>query len=108
MYKLSGGFVKSVVKELSEIMNFTIDITKFAGASGTWKSFGEVWSEMIDVVAKGEFDLGASTFVFSKARYEVVDFTQTIMSDHRKFFFKQPDGAAFAWSQYFQVSFNHL
>ncbi|CAK9804446.1 Glutamate receptor ionotropic, delta-2 [Anthophora quadrimaculata] len=96
-------FLGEVMQELSESMNFTIEVVSSMSAYGSWDKEEEIWTGVMGEVASNRVDFGVAEFSMTNSRLDVVDFTLPLILSRYKIYFKKPDGSTVDWSAYFKT-----
>ncbi|CAL7936743.1 unnamed protein product [Xylocopa violacea] len=96
-------FLGRVIQELSRALNFTIELTNFMPAYGSWDKQGQSWTGVIGEVASNRVDLGVAEFSMTNHRLNAVDFTLPLIVSHNRIYFKKPDGSIVHWSAYLKT-----
>lgn len=96
-------FFGSVIQELSETINFTIEVIGARAAYGNWNEDEQVWTGVIGEVVSNRVDFGVAEFSMTNHRLDVVDFTLPLILSRNKVYFKKHDASSVQWSAYFKV-----
>ncbi|XP_076760312.1 putative glutamate receptor [Xylocopa sonorina] len=96
-------FLGRVIQELSRSLNFTIELTSFMPAYGSWDKRDQIWTGVIGEVASNRADLGVAEFSMTNHRLNAVDFTLPLFMSHNRIYFKKPDGSIVHWSAYLKT-----
>lgn len=101
--EMSGVFT-SILTELADAMNFTIDLVYKEDAYGSYDQETNAWSGVMGRMIKHEADIGVAEFTMTGQRLDWVDFTLPLMLSRNRLYMRQPDGSAIQWSAYFRVN----
>ncbi|XP_076677003.1 glutamate receptor ionotropic, delta-2 isoform X2 [Andrena cerasifolii] len=96
-------FFGNVIQELSEAMNFTIEVIGAQAAYGNWNKDEQTWTGVIGEVVSNRVDFGVAEFTITKHRLDVVDFTLPLILSRNKVYFKKHDASSVQWSAYFKA-----
>nr|XP_033321565.1 glutamate receptor ionotropic, delta-2-like isoform X1 [Megalopta genalis] len=97
-------YLGEVIQELSESLNFTIEVTNPMDSYGNLNEETQTWSGVIGELVADTVDIGVAEFSMTKRRLEVVDFTLPLILSRMRVYFKKPDGSSVRWTAYVKVS----
>ncbi|XP_020292091.1 glutamate receptor ionotropic, delta-2-like [Pseudomyrmex gracilis] len=97
-----GGFLGLLLIELSQAMNFTIEILDPVDEYGSWSWHDMAWTGVIGQLVTGKADIGVSELTITSSRLYAVDFTMPLIRLRNRLYFKQPNGFNVQWSGYFK------
>ncbi|XP_076383583.1 uncharacterized protein LOC117217832 isoform X5 [Megalopta genalis] len=101
-------YLGEVIQELSESLNFTIEVTNPMDSYGNLNEETQTWSGVIGELVADTVDIGVAEFSMTKRRLEVVDFTLPLILSRMRVYFKKPDGSSVRWTAYVKEFDRHV
>lgn len=103
----SGNYVATlygkVLDELTNSLNFTLDIVSEVTEHGMWKGKNNTWSGVMDEIVSGRADFAIADMSMTSLRVRYVDFTLPLIISRSSLFIKEPGICGVKWLGYFQV-----
>ncbi|XP_066598041.1 glutamate receptor ionotropic, delta-2-like isoform X2 [Prorops nasuta] len=98
---LNGSF-GTIIKDLCELLNFTVKIVSQVSEYGRYDWKRDKWSGAIGEIVEKRADIGIGDFSMTSYRMDVVDFTFPLKMSPNRIYYKQPS-FGIKWSSYFKV-----
>jgi len=98
-----NGFLGLLLIELSEVMNFTMEILEPIEEFGGFNQRKKMWTGAIGQLANNEADVGISAFTITTSRQTVIDFTIPLIRSQNRLYFRHPRTSSVQWSLYLKV-----
>ncbi|XP_039305577.1 glutamate receptor ionotropic, delta-2-like [Solenopsis invicta] len=98
-----GGYLGTLLTQLSKEMNFTVKFLNPVEAFGWLNEEGTAWTGVIGQLMADEVDLGVSAFTRTTRRQNVVDFTIPLTRSHYRLYYKEVKINEVNWSTYFRA-----
>ncbi|XP_020281544.1 glutamate receptor 1-like isoform X2 [Pseudomyrmex gracilis] len=106
-----GNYVSSlygkVLEELTQSLNFTLDIVSEVNEHGMWNPQNKTWSGAIGEIVSGRADFAIADMSMTSLRVRYVDFTLPLIISKSSLFFKEPELCGVKWFGYFQTFHIH-
>ncbi|XP_043478621.1 glutamate receptor ionotropic, kainate 2-like isoform X3 [Leptopilina heterotoma] len=103
-----GGFFGKIMEELSQSMNFKIEIIRNETLYGNWDERKKEWSGVIKHLYEKNVDFAVSDMVMSTRRLKAVDFTIPLITSRAILCFKEPNITSIQQLEYFKTFHNHV
>ncbi|XP_063985287.1 glutamate receptor-like [Diachasmimorpha longicaudata] len=97
------GYLASVVKALSQFMNFTISSVTVARSYGGWDEESLEWTGVLGNIHRHEADMGVSSFIMTNERREVVDFTIPTVYENSRLYIRRLGANHVQWNAYIEA-----
>ncbi|KAJ9583639.1 hypothetical protein L9F63_022020, partial [Diploptera punctata] len=91
------GYFGQIWRLLESVMNFTSEIQESADG-GTGSIVNDRWNGMVGMLMRNEVMFGASSFLITTQRMDVVDFTYTLLDTGNYVYIKKPDNYLLPWT----------
>lgn len=98
-----AGLYGKVLDELTDSLNFTLDIVSEVNEHGMWNGENRTWSGVMGEVVSGRADFAIADMSMTSLRIQYVDFTLPLIISRNSLFIKEPGICGVKWLGYFQV-----
>lgn len=103
-----GGFFGKIMEELSQSMNFKIEIIRNTTIYGYWDEGKKEWSGVVKHLYEKNVDFAVTDMVMTTRRLKAVDFTIPLITSRAILCFKEPNITSIQQLGYFKVKKNSL